>query len=227
LKNRFLILFFLIVSVILSISSFAQTDTIKNKDEVIINGKRYKAVDEKQTSVSNKKNIPPLDSIFVIQNKKLKYYNNWLTAGAGVQKNLTYKRKTGFTGGLDFNFHIKQYYFQLGAELTGEQFGFYDNYEFHLGYGKRFEDRDIHYAGFVGLSYSTGYGKVDSVYTRPFSEPGIYGQIEIVKKVTYDVGIGAAVFADWNQEQGIIGVRLILYFSGAYKGKNNEQYMGK
>jgi hypothetical protein len=30
------------------------------------------------------------------------------------------------------------------------------------------------------------------------------------------------VFADWNQEQTIVGIRAILYFSGAYKGKKDE-----
>jgi hypothetical protein len=49
--------------------------------------------------------------------------------------------------------------------------------------------------------------------------PGIYAQVEAVKKITYDVGAGAAFYVDWNQEQAIFGARFILYFSGAYKGK--------
>lgn len=195
----------------------------------MINGKRYKIVEETKETIDTtaqakpekkKKRLTPVDSTFVLNNKKLKFYNNWLTVGGGVQQNLTYRRKPGFTGGLDFNFHIKQQYFQLGAMLSGEQFGFYDNYQFHLGYGKRFEDKDVHFAGFAGISYSTGYGKVgDTVYTRPFDQPGVYAQIEAVKKITYDVGLGAAFFVDWNQEQAIFGARLVLYFSGAYRGK--------
>ena len=197
----------------------AQTDTI-------INGKHYKIVDEKKDDsktisvVKHKKSLPPVDSTFVINNKKLKYYNNWITIGGGFQQNITYKRKPGFSGGLDFNFHIKQHYFQIGTNISGEQFGFYNNYQFHVGYGKRFEDKDVHFAGFAGISYSTGYAKVgDTVYTRPYNQPGIYAQLEAVKKVTYDVGIGVSLFADWNQEQGMVGGRLIVYFSGAYRGK--------
>ena len=64
-------------------------------------------------SGKKKKHIPPSDSTFVLKNKKLSYYNNWLTVGAGLNQNLTYKRKAGFSGGLDFNFHIKQHYFQF------------------------------------------------------------------------------------------------------------------
>jgi len=162
----------------------------------------------------------------VINNKKLKYYNNWLTAGAGVQQNLTYKRPLGFAGGLDFNFHITNQYFNAGTVITGERFGYYNNYQFHVGYGKRYEDEDFHTSGFVGLSYSTGYGKVDSVYSRPFQEVGLYIQGELVKKIAYDVGLGISLFGDINKEQAIVGARLVLYFSGAYKGVFNDQYRG-
>ncbi len=193
----------------------AQTDTV-------INGKKYKMVEETNSSADTKKtkHIIPLDSTFVINNKVFKYYNNWLTLGGGAQQNLRYNYKLGFAGGVDFNFHLSQHYFQLGTTITGERFGFYNNYQFHLGYGKRFENKDFHAAGFIGPSYSTGYGKVgDTVYTRPYKQFGLYGQIEIAKKITYDVGVGAALFADYNSEQSIIGLRFLLYFSGAYKGK--------
>lgn len=212
----------IILFLLLSVVSYGQTDTV-------INGKRYKMVDEKAEEKKSdpvkirKKHLAPLDSEFVINNKKFKYYNNWLSVGAGGQQNLSYKLPLGFIGGLDYNFHIKHHYFQLGLNITGEKFGFYNNYQFHGGYGKRYEDKDIHFAGFAGLSYSSGYGKVDSIYTRKYGQPGGYVQIEIVKKVTYDVGIGAQFFADFNQEQSIVGLKAILYFSGAYKGKKNRK----
>ena len=216
-KKHFSILLFIAINFIAA-HTFSQTDTV-------INGVRYQKVEEEkeiQITDTNKKKrkLPPADSTFIYKNKKLRYYNNWLTVGGGFNQNLTYKRKPGFSGGLDFNFHVKQQYFQLGTMISGEQFGFYDNYQFHLGYGKRYEDKDIHFAGFAGISYSTGYGKVgDTVYTRPFSQPGVYAQIEAVKKITYDVGAGFTFFVDWNQEQAIFGAKFIVYFSGAYRGK--------
>jgi hypothetical protein len=158
----------------------------------------------------------------VIADKKFKYYNNWLTAGAGGQQNLSYNRKVGFQAGLDYNFHVKHRYYQLGFMITGERYGFYNNYQFHLGYGKRYEDNVFHAAAFGGISYSSGYGKeYDSVYTRKYNQLGLYVQAELVKKITYDVGLGIAAFADWNMEQTIIGVRGILYFSNAYQGSKN------
>lgn len=228
-KKKIAILFFLKLLFIFPIRLFAQTDTSGTSDEILINGKRYKAVDEKKTeTVKKKKNADVPDSIFVINNKKFQYYNNWLTGGGGGQQNLTYKRELGFAGGLDFNFHLKQQYFQAGTMLSGERFGSYTNYQFHLGYGKRFEDKDYHFAAFIGFSYAMGTQviQVDSIkYTRkPYSQPGIYMQAEVVKKITYDVGAGFSLFADWNKEQSMIGLRFILYFSGAYTGKKNKDY---
>ncbi len=168
----------------------------------------------------NHKRLTPLDSEFVMDNKKFKYYNKWFTLGAGVQQNLTYKRDVGFTGGADFNFHIKRNYFQAGLEVMGETATNFTNYEFHLGYGARYEDKDVHFSAFIGPSYSTGYAKMyDTIYSRAYSLPGMYGQVEIVKKIAYDVGIGVALYGDVNKEQTLVGFIGILYFSGSYRGK--------
>jgi hypothetical protein len=231
LKKKFFILFLSCVATILGATHIcAQTDTSKTSDEIIINGKRYKAVDDKKKTeaVKSKKATKSPDSIFVVDNKKFQYYNNWLTIGGGGQQNLSYKRELGFAGGLDFNFHIKKNYFQAGTLLSGERFGSYNNYQLHLGYGKRFEDKDYHFAAFLGVSYSTGnqITMLDSTkyVKRTFNQPGLYIQGEIIKKITYDVGMGASLFIDWNQEQSMIGLRFILYFSGAYTGKKNKDY---
>ncbi len=221
-KQRFTISFFLIVIFTAPIFVSAQTDTTETSDEVIINGKRYKAVEEKKTVIKKKKS-KSLDSIFVIDNKKFQYYNNWLSFGGGVQQNLTYKRGLEFAGGVDLNFHIKRNYFQAGALITGKRFAHYNNYQLHFGYVRRYEDTDFHFAAAMGISYSTGFQvePVDSVktYNRYYNQPGLYIQGEVIKKITYDVGMGACLFADWNKEQSMMGLRFTLYFSGAYTGK--------
>ncbi len=189
------------------------TIAVAQKDTVI-NGKRYQLI----TPPSNGKMIP-LDSEFVIDNKRFQFYNNWINIGAGAQQNLTYGSGLGFAGSVDFNFHVKRNYFQVGGMLTGAGFGSYNNYQIHLGYGKRFEDKEVHVAAFAGISYSMGYGKEDSVYTRRYLEPGLYIEGEMVKKISYDIGFGGSLFADWNMEQSMIGARFILYFSAAFRGK--------
>ena len=207
----------------------AQEDTTETPDEVIINGKRYKAVDDagKETS-KKKKNLTPLDSGFVDNNKKFQYYNNWLSFGGGVQQNLTYGRALGFAGGVDLNFHIKRHYLQAGALITGKRFAHYNNYQLHFGYAKRYEDKDFHFGAATGISYSGGFQveQVDSVRTtnRYYRQPGWYIQGEVIKKITYDVGLGACLFADWNKEQSMMGLRFTLYFSGAYTGKRYKRF---
>ena len=184
-----------------------------------IRGKTY------LVEIKNKKRQIPTDSEFVIKNNRFRYYNNWLTIGGGLQQNLTYNRSLGFAGGIDFNLHIKQQYLQTGLLITGENYNFLTNYQFHVGYAKRFEDKDVQFVIAVGPTFSTGYAKVDdSVYTRHYSEAGFYLQGDIVKKITYDVGVGASLFVDWNQEQTMVGLRFILYFSGSYKGKKHVTY---
>ncbi len=206
----------------------AQEDTIETPDEVIINGKHYKAVDDTKKQTAKKKKPTPLDSSFVVDNKKFQYYNNWLSFGGGVQQNLTYGRPLGFAGGVDLNFHIKRHYLQAGALITGKRFASYNNYQIHIGYAKRFEDKDFHFSAATGISYSGGFQvePLDSVRTinRHYKEPGWYIQGEVIKKITYDVGIGACLFADWNKEQSMMGIRFTLYFSGAYTGKKYKRY---
>lgn len=200
----------------LVLPSYAQKDTV-------INGTHYKAIESKQSVKTNDKHLTPLDSQFVIDNKRFQYYNNWINVGFGAQQNLTYGIGLGFAGSADFNFHIKRSYFQAGVMLTGEKIRSYNNYQAHLCYGTRFEDKDVHIAGFVGFSYSSGYGRdSDSTYNRRYLQPGIYAEAEIVKKISYDVGLGGSLFGDWNKEQSLIGARFVLYFSGAFIGKERS-----
>jgi hypothetical protein len=204
------------VFLFLALPGYAQKDTV-------INGKLYKQVDPKKSVAVNGKRMIPLDSEFVMDNKRFQYYNNWVNIGIGMQQNLTYDIGLGFAGSADFNFHIKRYYFQIGGLLTGLHLGSYNNYQVHLGYGRRFEDKDVHVAGFAGLSYSTGYGRdSDSTYNRPYSRPGVFIEGEIVKKISYDIGLGGSLFADWNKEQSMIGARFVVYFSGAFRGKKKD-----
>jgi hypothetical protein len=99
---------------------------VQSQTDTIINGKHYQIVEDKKDQASgnphvrSKRHIPPVDSTFILNNKKLKYYNAWLTVGGGIQQNLSYKRKYGFAGGLDFNFHIKQHYFNWEQLLPGK-----------------------------------------------------------------------------------------------------------
>jgi len=223
LKNQYIFYFLIFFNILLIDHIFAQKDTV-------INGTHYKIMKPKpiDRSITGRRLIP-LDSEFVMDNKKFRYYNKWFSCGYGVQQNVTEDSKLGKTLGADFNFHIKRNYFQTGIELTSSDIKFnggFSNYQFHVGYGWRYEDKDVHFSGFIGPSYSTGFKntQIDSITmnTRYYYQPGIYTQVEIIKKIAFDVGLGAGIYADWNEEQTLVGLRAILYFSGSYIGKKNK-----
>lgn len=228
-KIKSSILFFIAIAFIVPTYLVAQKDSSNIILNSTVNSNSNKGLENSNSpKINNNKTKKIPDSIFVINNKKFQYYNNWFTVGGGGQQNLSYERALGFASGLDFNFHLLKQYYQIGTLFTGTRYGSYNCFQFHAAYGKRFEDKDYHFAAFLGLSYSSGFQLeiIDSAKSikRNFSKPGIYLQAEIVKKITYDVGIGASFFADWNKEQSMIGMRFILYFSGAYIGKNKKNY---
>ncbi len=172
---------------------FAQTDTTKfnPKQEIVYDGKRYRV------------------------------YNSWLSVGAGAGYNTKWPKDEKNLGA-DFSFHIKQYYFRAGAFMSGADFTASNNYSFHLCYGLRKEKEKYNLSAFIGPS--------TSYFRRPLSDSvnynlatvynmvGGYAAIEAVYKIKYDVGIGGQIFCDYNQAQMVYGVRLIAYFSGAYRG---------
>ena len=150
--------------------------------------------------------------------KRYHYFNNYLTIGAGRAHNDNIKGLQ-FAGAADFNFHIQQYYFQAGALLAGNNFGNYNNVQGHLCYGKRFEQNKFNLAGYLGGSYSAmNQSYEDSIAHYKFVNAlGLYACMQATYKFKYDLGIGLAFFADFNKAQSLFGVRLELYFSGAYR----------
>jgi hypothetical protein len=160
------------------------------------------------------------DKFIVLKNNKFSYYNSWINLGAGGANNFTqYGRQ--FTLGADFNFHIRAEYLQLGLFFVGDKIGSYNNFNYHLGYGRRKETSNINFACFAGLAYSTGYKKVNGVfsYGNVYNNVSGYINLQFVKKITYDTGLGLSFFADYSAVQFISGIRLDAYLSGAYKGK--------
>lgn len=168
---------------------------------------------EKKDSVINfKKEI-------IIKENKFRVYNNWISGGIGASQNFGY----GYSNHnfiLDFNFHRQEKYFNLGVLLVGDDIGNYYLFQFHGGIGKRIENQQWNFAGFVGPSYSKGYKKKNGYYVdEMYSEFGAFISIEAIKKITYDIGIGIKPYADFNFRQTVAGASVVLYFSSAYQGK--------
>ncbi|MCU0432450.1 MAG: hypothetical protein MUC87_03220 [Bacteroidia bacterium] len=175
-----------------ALSLFAQNDTVYNaKKEVVFKDKRFRV------------------------------YNNWISAGAGPAWHSDNPR-TQLAFGLNFNFHLKQYYFRVGGMFSGDRFGNWNNYHGHLGYiFKRRENEKMNRSYLAGISYSTGYrfiyaGHYDG--QNPYRKAGLYLEYQYIRKLNYDFGVGTAFFADINDLNQIIGVRVDVFFSGAYRG---------
>lgn len=152
-------------------------------------------------------------------NKQYRVYNNWLSAGAGPSNNSN-APSTQFSIVANYSFHVKKEYLQFGVLLSGDNYGSYNTIQAHGCYGKRKETAKYNLSAFIGPSYTSGFLFLDSTYSnKAYKALGAYAEVQFIGKIKYDVGIGPSVFVDYNAKRTIIGLRLDLYFSGAYQGK--------
>jgi len=156
----------------------------------------------------------------IYKDKRFRVWNNWISAGVGPMYH-TKNPRTQLAFGANFNFHIRHRYYRLGLNFSGDGFGRWNNNQYHAGWVFRRSDNEkFHWASLAGISYSTGY---DFIYaghysTQGYEEFGLYLESQFIKKVLYDVGFGAAAFADINKRQQLFGIRAEIYLSGAYRG---------
>lgn len=105
--------------------------------------------------------------------------------------------------------------------MSGNDF-FANNYiQAHLCYGLRKETNLTSFGIFLGPTYYTGVEGTPGV-TDPILYKGVGGYLSVQavsKFVAYDVGLGGELFADLSIQQSIVGIKLIAFFSGAYRGK--------
>lgn len=163
-----------------------------------------------------------------LDGKKYRIYNNYVTLGVGKGYNTIWDQ-AWFATAADFNFHIQKAYFQSGFMVQGPSFYNRQQVQLHLAGGYRKESYKYFWAAFGGLSYTNGYyplmlkgvnGK-DSAYANPpplMSEVGLYAAVQLFYKVKFDYGIGLTIFGDVNEKQSMVGARIELFFSGAYRG---------
>ncbi len=156
----------------------------------------------------------------VLQNKRYRIYNNYLTAGAGQCFNSGWKEIDLCTA-FDFNFHAQKKYFQVGGTLVGPALWNNNCIQLHAGWGYRYERCNYQLAAYGGLSYSNGYylQQTDTnIYKVKMNTVGAYAALQYFYKFKFDYGIGLSAFFDINAKQTLTGIKLELFFSGAYRG---------
>ncbi len=187
--------FLVILLILSSFKSFSQRDTSKydRLEEIIDNDKRYAL------------------------------HNNYLQAGAGFGGSTIRKGEQSFIG-IDYVFHIKRQHFQLGFLMSGDKFLSNNNLSGHFGYCYRIENENRNIAFTLGIAQNKGaiaahIDGQDTIAELQYRNTGAYLSASYIKKITYDIGIGIELFGELNQTQQFFGIKGVLFFSGAYRGK--------
>jgi hypothetical protein len=162
----------------------------------------------------------------VLQNKRYRIYNNYLSAGVGKCYNSGWKEVDLCTS-FDFNFHTTKQYFQIGGNLVGPALWNNNCIQLHAGWGYRIERCNYLLAAYGGISLADGY-YLQTTNTDTFkirmNSVGAYVALQCFYKLKFDYGIGLSTFVDVNAKQSLVGLKVELFFSGAYKGFKKRNY---
>ncbi|PBQ32247.1 hypothetical protein CNR22_10850 [Sphingobacteriaceae bacterium] len=153
----------------------------------------------------------------IYDNKRYRIHNCYLTLGPGFLQT-SIRKEVQRTIALDFQFPIRRHHFQAGVQMSGESFGSNNNIQGHVCYGWRKEKTRNNLAAYVGPSVYTGVETGSMGEAVFYQGLGLYGCVQAVTKLAYDIGIGAELFGDISPKQGMVGLKLIVFFSGAYRG---------
>jgi hypothetical protein len=170
-----------------------------------------------------KKKEKEKEELIEIKGNLYKVHANYLNFGPGI----SYLIKQDIRAvciGAGYNFRFKKKYYKVGFQRTDNIsfFGTSPIYftDFHLATGKRIPSKRFNLSYFYGGSF---YSFNDNTLKEDPVKRGIglYGEASAFVKPLYDIGIGLTGFTNLNLHAPVFGVRVELYFSGAYRGKKN------
>lgn len=163
----------------------------------------------------------------VIVDKIYRPYSNYLLLSVGKSYNLK-QIEMETSGEVGFVFRIVDQFFQAGYHISSDQFFLNRSYQklndIFVMYGFRKESTKRNMDIFLGISYAYGstYSLTDSIgkkWYKGFSVPGIRISADYEWKFLYDIGIGLNGYAEWNSYYPIVGLKINVYFSGAFRGE--------
>jgi hypothetical protein len=107
--------------------------------------------------------------------------------------------------------------------MSGEEFFSNSHLQGHVCYGLRKESSTFNLAFFVGPSIYQGVAGRPPAPPEVYEGLGLYADLQLIKKLTYDIGAGLELFCDLGfaatgREQVMYGAKFILFFSGSYRG---------
>ena len=203
---------------------------------IVVKQKKFKKLKDPRQKIDFKRENKELTKLYrdtfdrkkeiVIQNKRYRIYNNYLSGGVGKCYNSGWKEIDLCTS-FDFNFHANKKYFQLGGNLVGPALWNNNCIQLHMGWGYRIERSNYLLAAYGGVSFSDGYylqqSGIDTLKIR-LNNLGAYAALQCFYKLKFDYGIGISSFFDINAKQTLVGIKVELFFSGAYKGFKKRNY---
>jgi len=163
----------------------------------------------------------------VIANKIYRPYSNYLLLSVGKSYDIK-NAEVETSAQMGYVFRIVDQFFQVGYHTSSDQFFLNRSYQklndIYIMYGLRKENIRNNMDVFLGVSYAYGstYWETDSIgkkWYKGFSVPGIRISADYEWKIYYDIGIGLNGYAEWNQYYPIVGLKINLYFSGAFRGE--------
>jgi hypothetical protein len=152
--------------------------------------------------------------------------SNWMTVGMGPGISTTLEEQQ-FNMAIAYHFRYKPIYFKIGYHYTDDQFFMKDrlrNISFQNDIvgaaGIRIEERYVNLAFFIGptLAFGTLHRPENPNISDGYYALGVMPELQATFKMFYDVGIGTSFYGSFNNKHQCIGLRLHVYFSGAYRG---------
>jgi hypothetical protein len=113
----------------------------------------------------------------------------------------------------------------MGALMSGVDFTSNNDFQSHLGYGIRKEKAKSNLAAYAGLSYFFGVETVSDstgIIPKYYQGVGLYGCGQITAKLAYDIGAGFELFGEYSPTRSMVGFKMFLFFSGAYRGPKHN-----
>ena len=151
--------------------------------------------------------------------------SNWLTVDFGVANRYILKQQE-LSMAIAYHIRYKPIYFKFGYHYSDETF-FLNNRLGNISYhndiiaaaGFRYELRHFNLAFFIGPSFAFGMieNAENSVFGNGYMALGAVPELQLTYKFFYDIGIGTSLYGSFNKDYQAIGIRLHIYFSGAYR----------
>ncbi|MDA3911964.1 MAG: hypothetical protein PF448_11480 [Bacteroidales bacterium] len=152
--------------------------------------------------------------------------SNWLTADFGVANNYILKQQE-LSMAIAYHIRYKPVYFKFGYHYSDETF-FLSNRLRNISYhndiiaaaGLRYELRYFNLAFFIGPSFAFGMieDPENPLIGHGYRALGAVPELQLTYKFFYDIGIGTSLYGSFNKHSQAVGIRLHIYFSGAYRG---------